>query len=603
MYNRGVMTPAGWTTLAIIALAALLLVTERLRPDLTALLALLALTLTGIVTPDEAFSGFSRSAVITILALFILTHGMERTGLTRWIGQRLIRLARSSERRLLFIVMLTAAGFSVIMNTVAAAAVLLPTTMAIARQQGLRPSRFLMPLAFGALLGGTATLLTTANIIVSASLAQAGLQPFGLFEFAPVGIPLVIIGTLLLGWLSPRLLPARDVAGEVARMHRLRTELAGVYGLQDNTAQVMIQPGSAMAGRTLDEGGWGRNLGLTVLGISHQGHVRLAPGKDAQVQEGDVLLVEGTPSPADLQSYGLRLTNGGGLHQTLSSYDVPLFEATLAPRSELEGKALRDIHFRERYGLQVLAIWRQGVVLQGAVADTALRFGDAMLVQGPRDHADQLHLNPNFLILEEAADLRPGRQAAIAFGVLVVTLALTASGILTIAVATLLGACLMVVTQCLTMDNAYRAVDWRTVFLVAGMLPLSTALEKTGTGAFFGQLLNQATGGLGPLAIAATLLLVTIALSTLLGGQTVAVILAPVAIAAAQAAGADPRSMAMAVALGCSLAFLTPLGHPATLLVMGPGGYTMRDYLRLGIPLTLVSILVALAGLHWIRGL
>jgi di/tricarboxylate transporter len=597
------MTLAGWITLAIIAGAALLLVTERLRPDLTALLALLALTLTGVVTPDEAFSGFSRSAVITILALFILTHGLERTGVTRWLGHRLIRLAGGSETRLVVVVMLTAAGFSVVMNTIAAAAVLLPTTMVISRQQGLRPSRLLMPLAFGALLGGTATLLTTANIIVSTALSQAGLRPYGLFEFAPLGVPLIAAGTLLVVGLGPRLLPNRDVAGEVARMQRLRTELGRVYSLHELTSQVLIKPGSGLAGRTLDEGGWGQDLGLTVLGIQHQGRIHLAPGKDAQVAEGDILIVEGTPSADVLSRFGLRLSNGSELVESLASHDVPLFEVTLAPRSELEGRKLRDIHFRERYGLQVLAIWRQGSVIQENVADVPLRFGDAMLVQGPRDKADRLRLNPNFLLLEEAADLLPGRQGAIAAAILALTLGLAATGTLPIAVAAMIGACLMILTQCLTMENAYRAIEWRTIFLVAGMLPLSIALIKTGTSEYLGGLLHTLAGGLAPLSMAAVLLVAAIGLSVFLGGQTVAIVLAPVAIAAAQVAGADPRPMAMAVAIGCSLAFLTPLGHPASLLVMGPGGYRLRDYVRLGAPLTLASIVVVLAGLHWIWGL
>jgi di/tricarboxylate transporter len=278
-------------------------------------------------------------------------------------------------------------------------------------------------------------------------------------------------------------------------------------------------------------------------------------------------------------------------------------EVTLAPRSALEGRTLRGIRFRERYGLQVLAIWRQGLVIQHELADIPLRFGDAMLVQGPRDRLDLLRFAADFLLLEEAGNGRPGRKGALAAGILIACLALAATGALPIAVATLGGAALMVVTGCLTMDDAYHAVEWRTVFLVAGMLPLSIALDRTGTSAFLGRAIVDASGGSGPLATAAILLLITVALSILLGGQTVAVILAPVAIAAALAIGADPRAMAMGVAIGCSLGFLSPLTHPASMLVMGPGGYTTRDYFRLGAPLTALSILVTLAGLHWIWGL
>jgi di/tricarboxylate transporter len=304
-----------------------------------------------------------------------------------------------------------------------------------------------------------------------------------------------------------------------------------------------------------------------------------------------------------LQRYGMRLTRKPDLEESLVSHRVPIAELTLAPRSVLEGRTLREIHFRERYGLQVLAIWRQGLVIQHEVADIPLRFGDAMLVQGPRDRLDLLRFDADFLLLEEAGDGRPGRKGALASAIVVISLGLAATGLVPMAVATLGGAALMVVTGCLTMDDAYHAVEWRTVFLVAGMLPLSIALDRTGTSALLGRGLVEAGGGYGALAASAVLLLITIALSILLGGQTVAVILAPVAIAAARTIGADPRAMAMVVALGCSLGFLSPLTHPASMLVMGPGGYTTRDYLRLGGPLTAVSIIVTLAGLHWIWGL
>jgi di/tricarboxylate transporter len=597
------MTPAGWITLATIVFAALLLVSERLRPDLIALLVLLTLTLTRVVTPEEAFSGFSRSAVISILALFILTHGLEKTGVTRWLSVRLLRLAGPSETRLVVIVMLTAAGLSAFMNTIAAAAVLLPITMGIARHSGIRPSRLLMPLAFGALLGGTATLLTTANLLVSTTLAQAGKLPFGLFDFAPVGLPLVAAGTLVVVWLSPRLLPARDVAGEVARMRRLETELTQVYHLREGTSEVSIQPGSCMGGRTLHEGGWGHALGLTVLGILHQGRLRLAPDRDSIVTEGDILLLEGTPTREMIEQYGLRLTSKADLASALSSHDVPIVEVTLAPRSALEGQTLRQTHFRERYGLQAVAIWRQGLVVQQDVADVALQFGDAMLLQGPRDRLELLKLDPEFLVLEEAAIGRIERRGVLAVAILALSLALFTAGILPIAVSTMAGATLMVLTGCIRMEDVYRAVEWRTIFLVAGMLPLSIALESTGTGALIGEGLFRLTGGWGALGTAAALLVGTVFLSLFLGGQTVAVVVAPVAIAAAESASADPRAMAMAVAIGCSLAFVSPFGHPATMLVMGPGSYTLRDFVRLGTPVTLVSLAVTLAGLHWIWGL
>jgi di/tricarboxylate transporter len=603
LYNRRAMGLDGWMTLAIIALAAFLLITERLRPDVTALLVLLSLSLLGILTPEQTLSGFSQSAVITILSMFILSHALERTGVTLWIGQRLLRTVGPHPRRLTAILMLAAAGLSTVMNSIAAAAVLVPSAVSIARQTRLPPSRLLMPLAFGALLGGTTTLLTTANILVNSSVVREGLRAFRLFEFFPVGIFVVLAGTATVTWLSPRLLGQRDVAGELTRMRRLHGELSRLYHLQEATSAVVLNPGSAMAGQTLRQGGWGEALGLTVLGVSHAGHVALAPGSSTVLEVGDMVLLEGSPSPEQLESYGLRLSFVGDMAGSLVSEGIPLVEVVLAPRSELEGKTLKEIHFREKYGMQVLALWRQGLVVQTAVADQPLRFGDAMLMQGPREKVILLRLDPNFLVLEEEAPARPGRRALLASAIMAGTLVIVAAGWLPIAVATLLGATTMVLTRCLTMDEAYRSIDWRSIFLIACMLPLSFAMDQTGAASFLAGIVQAMSGGLAPIATAASLMVVTIGLSLFLGGQTSAVVLAPIALKAAPLAAADPRALAAAVAIGCSLVFLSPLGHPANLLVMGPGSYTFRDYLRLGAPVTLVTVLVTLAGLHWIWGL
>ena len=597
------MSSAGWITLAILGLVALLLATERLRPDVAGLLVLLGLSLTRVITPEQALAGFGQGVVITILAVFILTHGLENTGVTRAIAGRLARLSGPSEAKLTAVLMLASAGLSLIMNNIAAVAVLLPTGMAIARQREIRPSRLLMPIAFGALLGGTATLLTTANLIVSGTLVQNGFAGFNLFEFAPVGVPLILAGITTVLILGPRLLPARDPAGEIVRMRRLHTELAQVYHLREGTSQVWVGTESPMAGHTLHEGGWGRALGLTVLGVSHLGRLHLAPDRHTRIEAGDVVLLEGIPSPEQAAEFGLKIQFDSQVAGTLASDSVPLVEVVLAPRSELEGRSLREVHFRERYGLQVLAIWRQGLVLQQAVADIPLRFGDAMLIQGPREKVGLLRQDSNFLILEVETNGRPTRQAWLAGSILLLTLGAAASGWLPIPLATLAGATLMVVTGCLTMDEAYRAVEWRAVFLVAGMLALSSALSQSGAADVLGQLLAQATSTMGALGAAAVLLILASLTSIFVSGQTSAVLFAPIAIHAASVVGADPRPMAMAVALGCSIAFLTPFGHPVNLLVMGPGGYTFRDYLRLGAPLSAVAVVVALLGLHWVWGL
>jgi di/tricarboxylate transporter len=358
-----------------------------------------------------------------------------------------------------------------------------------------------------------------------------------------------------------------------------------------------------MAGQSLHEGGWGSSLGLTVLGISHQGHLRLAPDRDTRVEAGDLVLLEGIPTPDQAAHFGLKVQFDSRVASNLASDEVPLVEAVLALRSELEGKSLREVHFRERYGLQALAIWREGLVLQQSVGDIKLRFGDAMLLQGPREKVALLRQDPNLLILEVETNERPSARAWLAGSILVLSLGAAALGLVPIPLAMLAGATLMVITGCLTMDEAYRAVEWRTIFLVAGMLALSIALSQSGAAEFLGRALAQATAGLGSLGAAMVLLVLASAGSLFVTGQTSAVLFAPIAIHAASTLGADPRPMAMAVALGCSIAFLTPFGHPVNLLVMGPGGYTFRDYVRLGAPLSLVAAIVAVLGLRWVWGL
>lgn len=597
------MSLPGWITLGTIAAAAVLLITEWLRPDLTALLVVIALSISGVISPEEALSGFSQTAVITILSMFILSAGLERTGVTRGLGRFLLRLTGDSERKLVAVLTLTAALLSLFMNTIASAAMLLPAAMGIARQTKIRPSRLLMPLAFGALLGGTATLLTTANIVTSETLSHAGLQPFGLLDFLPVGLPLAVFGLLLILILAPRLLPKRDMAGSIARMRRLQTELAQLYHLSEVTSEIKIERGSAMAGQTLRQASWEEDLGLTVLGITRDGRMRLMADGDTEISEGDIVIVKGKPNPERLRDFGLSTHATGEIGEVIASHDFPLVEVVIPPRSEWDGKTLSDIHLRERYQIQALAIWREGEIVLDNLANLPLRVGDAALLQGPSAKFGSLHRDPNILILAEETDGRPSARAPLAIAILLGSLGLAVTGVLPLAIATLSGAVLMVISGCIKMDDAYRAVDWKTIILVAGMLSLSVALQSTGTSDYLGAALVSLTFPLGSLGTAGLLLLTSIAISLLLGGQAGAVIMAPIAIAAGGVVGADPRAMAMAVAIGCSLAFLTPLGHPANLLVLGPGGYKFRDYVRLGAPLTLLSILVTLASLHWFWGL
>lgn len=590
------MTPEIAFLLVLFALTAVVLIKEWLRPDLAALLLLVVLGLTGLVAPEELFNGFSRTAVITIIALFIITDALERTGATRVLGHSLQRLAAGSEGRTTLVVMLATATLSLFMNTIAAAAVLLPAVIGITRQGKLRASKLLIPLSFGALLGGMATLFTTANILVSNALAEQGYAPYGVLDFLPVGLPMAGVGILFIAFVGRRLLPNRERESEASL--RPGANLSEAYKMQDVVRSVYVLPGSAMAGLSLETGGWGERLGLNVLGISRGGQVRFAPSSAEAVREGDVILFTGQVDDLELKPYGLIFTTDPAWDGQLAAEDISLVEVTLAPRSQLAGKTLREIEFRDRYHLSVLAIWREDKTIREALGEIPLRFGDALLMQGRRDHIRLLRRNPNFLILEEdagEAEITNKTRWAVALTALAVLL--PAFNLLPIAESTFAAAILMVLLGCLTMDEAYDAIEWKAVFLIAGMLPLGLAMTNTGAAAYVGALLVNTLGAFGPLAVAGGLFVVTTLFTQVLSGQVTPVVLAPIAIAAAEKLGVDARGLAMAVALGCSMAFLTPISHSANMLVLGPGNYKFGDYARVGLPLALVLFVVLLAGL------
>jgi len=577
-------------------LTAVVLIKEWLRPDLAALLLLVVLGLTGLVSAEELFNGFSRSAVITIIALFIITDALERTGATRVLGQSLQRLAAGSEARTILVVMLATAVLSLFMNTIAAAAVLLPAVIGISRHGKLRASKLLIPLSFGSLLGGMATLFTTANILVSNALAERGYAPYGVLDFLPVGLPMAAAGIFFIALIGRRLLPDRERESEASL--RPGANLSEAYKMQDMVRSVYVLPGSPMAGLSLETGGWGERLGLNVLGISRGGQVRFAPSSTEAVREGDVILFTGQVDDIELQSFGLIFTTDPTWDGQLADEDISLVEVTLAPRSQLAGKTLREIEFRDRYHLTVLAIWREDKTIREALGEIPLRFGDALLMQGRRDHIRLLRRNPNFLVLEEdAGKAEITNKTRWAVGLTALAVLLPALNLLPIAESTFAAAILMVLLGCLTMDEAYAAIEWKAVFLIAGMLPLGLAMTNTGAAAYVGTLLVNTLGGLGPLAVVGGLFVVTTLFTQVLSGQVTPVVLAPIAIAAAEKLDVDVRGVAMAVALGCSMAFLTPISHSANMLVLGPGNYKFGDYARVGLPLTLVLFGVLLAGL------
>lgn len=592
-------------TLTIAAAAIILLLTERLRADLVALLVVVALGTSGVLTSEETFSGFSRAAVITLLSIFILTAGLERTGVTRRVGDLLVRVAGTSERRLVVTVMLAGAFLSLAMNNVAAAAVLLPAISGASQRSGVNPARLLMPLAFGTILGGMATLLTTANIVVSSLLSDRGQKGFGLLDFAPLGLPIVAAGVAYMALWGRRRLPERTPAEMMEDLQRQEAGLAEVYHLGETLSRAGVPERSGLIGLTLAGSRLREAHGVNVLAIERGGQIVRAPSPAETLRAEDVLVLSGELDAPGLAGDLDPLPPRHWRQRELESRSVVLVEAVLSPRSDLIGRTLRETRFRDRYGMGVVAIWRAGRSLRTGLTDLELQLGDALLLQGERDRLPVLRAESDLILLDRGLSEPPPsrRRGRLALTVMIATLAVAATGRFPVGEVMLGGALAMILIGAVSMDDAYQSIEWRSVFLVAGMLPLGTAIAKTGAADLITQGLLSVLGGAGPLALLAGLVALAILLTQTMAGSAVAAMIAPIAIQTAERIGADPRTFAMGVALACSVAFLTPLGSPVNILVMGPGGYRFRDYLRAGLPLTILVFALIVGLLPLIRPL
>jgi di/tricarboxylate transporter len=776
------LTPQIALTLAILSMAIILFITERIRIDLVALLVLASLALTGLVTPAEALSGFSNPAVITVWAIFILSGGLARTGVANSIGRQVLRLAGDGEIRLLMVIMVAAGLMSAFMNNVGVAALLLPVVIDISRRTRRNPSKLLMPLAFGCLLGGLTTLIgTPPNILASDALRDFGLQPFDLFDFAPVGVFVLLGGILYMLLIGRTLLPERDmakefhkvqkefqgdvfdlserlfilrlpeqstlsgrtlaetrlgsalglnviglirggetkfvpgpesalkagdrllVAGRLDRLNELgerlhltvkeerldleeiisedvhlievaltpnssyigqslrqmdfrnrykanvlaimrdgkphRTHLqdialksddilliqatqsniqalrqspdfsvsstvtTGMYHLQERLLMIGVPDGSSLVGKSLSESRLADAFGFSVLGILREKEAQLIPDPDERLQASDTLIVEGKAEDLKMMQalQKLELDRKAALDlEALESERVGLIEAMLSPYTTLVDKSPEQLHFREKYGLNVLAIWRAGKAYRSNISDMPLRFGDTLLLHGPREKLKMLAEEPDFLVLSEEVQ-EPLRldKAPIAALVMIATVLSVLAGWLSIAIAAVSGAAVMVLTGCLNMEEAYRYIDWRAVFLIAGMLPLGIAMQNSGAAQYIAQgaisrLTGLEAGQAATILLLAMLFVLTTVASQIMPNPVVVVLMAPIVINTAADLQISPYALMMVVAIAASASFLSPVGHPANLLVMGPGGYRFSDYIKVGLPLSILVLLIVL---------
>lgn len=588
-------------TLGILAVAIALFVTDRLPVDVVALLVLLSLVATGLLTPAEGFSGFASPAVIAVGSIFVVSAGLFQCGLGGWMAELMIRLAGQSEPRLIALLMIGVAVLSGVMNNVAAVAVLLPAVIGISRRTGMSPSRLLLPLAYGAAMGGTLTLIgTPPNLIVSDVLRQRGLAPLGFFEITKLGLPLVLAGVGFMLTVGRRLLPDRPFRDKLRRT-RLPEELIAIYHLPEYIHALEVPPDSPLVGLTLEQSAMRQDFGLTVLGVVRRSERVIDPEPSETVRAYDRLLVEGGPRRLERATSRWRVRHGRARPEEtelLLAGDTGLVEVTLAPRSSFEGRSLREVDFREKYGVTVLALWRGGEPIEREIAAEPLRMGDVLLVQGSWSRIGLLRREAALIVLfgDESVPRRT-RKAPYAMAILLGMIAAVVLGVAPISVAALSAALLMILSGCLRVEEAHQAIEWNVVFVVAGTLPLGVAMENSGATQWIADVALSPVANLGMLPLLTLLFVMTALMNLAISNYATAALLAPIAFSLGAGAGLDPRPLVLAVALGSSVAFATPIAHQSNLLVMGPGDYRPGDYLRAGIPLTIVALVVVVATL------
>ncbi len=582
--------------LALLVVALVLFGLERIPIEVVAILLVMALVLTHTLTAAEAFAGFGNDIVITIAGLFILTGGLAKTGIVDVIGRRLHRTAGDSEFRIAAFIMFAAALCAAVMKNTTTTAMFLPVVLGIAARRNISPSKLLMPLAFGAILGGTCTLIgTSTNLAVSGALPRYNIQPFTMFELTRVGVVIVGVGMLYMLLLGLRLLPRRKSADSLTEQYHVRQYMTEVIVLDE----------SPLIGKSLAEARIGDELDLTVLGILRgDKQYRIAPNPEEKIIAGDLLLVQGRAE--DIlrvkSEAGIEIKPDFALNDTLlEGKGTELFEAMVPRGSDFIGRTLKRLAIRQRHRVIVLAINRHGVNLLSKISRVRLRFGDVLLIQGTRDQVEALAADGQILLLEEISErqARPEKQrwALLAFGVF---LFFSLTHLVPLPIAVLIGVMILLATQSLRMSEVYEIIDWRLLILIACMISFGVAMEKTDADQYLADFIVRGTGRYGPIAVLAGFFIMTVALTQPMSNQAAALVMLPIAVKTAVALGLNPRTFAITVTYAASCSFLTPL-EPACVLVYTPGQYRFLDFLKVGSILTLAvfAIVIWLVPIFW----
>ncbi|ESJ16015.1 citrate transporter [Salmonella enterica subsp. diarizonae serovar 60:r:e,n,x,z15 str. 01-0170] len=591
--------------LSLLAVAVVLFATGKVRMDAVALFVIVAFVLSGTLTLPEAFSGFSDPNVILIAALFIIGDGLVRTGVATVVGTWLVKMAGSSEIKMLVFLMITVAGLGAFMSSTGVVAIFIPVVLSVSMHMQTSPSRLMMPLSFAGLISGMMTLVATPpNLVVNSELLREGLHGFSFFSVTPLGVVVLALGIVYM--LVMRFMLKGDTPGQQAGKRRTFRDLIRDYRLTGRARRLAIRPGSPMVGQRLDDLKLRERYGANVIGVERWRRFRRVIVNVNGVSEfraRDVLLIDMSAAEVDLREFCaeqlLEPMVLRGEYFSDQALDVGMAEISLIPESELIGKSVREIAFRTRYGLNVVGLKRDGVALEGSLADEPLLMGDIILVVGNWKLISQLgQKGRDFVVLNmpvEVSEASPAHsQAPHAIFCLVLMVALMLTDEIPNPIAAIIACLLMGKFRCIDAESAYKAIHWPSIILIVGMMPFALALQKTGGVSLVVKGLMDIGGGYGPYMMLGCLFVLCAAIGLFISNTATAVLMAPIALAAAKSMGVSPYPFAMAVAMAASAAFMTPVSSPVNTLVLGPGNYSFSDFVKLGVPFTLIVMAVCI---------
>jgi di/tricarboxylate transporter len=596
--------------LSLLAAAIVMFAINKPRLDAVALIMLTALPLTGVLTMSEALAGFSDPNIVLIAALFVLGDGLVRTGVALQLGDWLVLKAGSSEIRLIVLLMVVVCGLGATMSSTAVTAIFIPVVLRISKSTGVGPGRLMMPLSFAALISGMMTLVATApNLVVNGELERHGVEGFRFFSFTPFGLPVLILGIIYMS-LAHRWLP-----NKIGVKNSDDANFAGWiedYKLANREYRLRVTDRSSLIGKTLKDLDLRHSSGASIVAVERTGRLSkeiLRPTAKTELRADDILLIDLFAPHSNIEmlreQFALEALPLSGTYFTDQSQEIGMAEVLLVPTSDLVGKTVVEAGFRSRFGLTVIGLRRAVVAHDGSLLDEALAVGDTLLLIGPWKDIRQLQSDGSDLaVIRLPAEFRevlqvPGK-APQALACLALVVGLMVSGLVPNVQAALIGCLLMGALGCIELAGAYRSIDWKTIVLIVGMLPFSIALERTGGIELAADGLRALTSGAGSHIVLATLFALTAMLGMFISNTATAVLMAPVALALSHDLHASPYPFAMIVALAASTAFMTPVSSPVNTLVVAPGQYTFGDFVRVGVPFSLVVLIVSIVLVPWL---